>query len=118
MVEMLYQNLSANERRYALRVAQEKVQYPVFLLDKDIWVVATLNALFNTPFSKHLIFKGGTSLSKVWRAIRRFSEDVDVTYDIRAFAPDLVAGSNDEALPPTRSQEKKWTRLIRSRLAE
>ena len=115
---MLYQSLSVDDRRDALRVAQEKSQYPAFLLDKDIWVVATLRALFNAPFSSHLIFKGGTSLSKVWRAIRRFSEDIDVTYDIRAFAPDLVAGSSNEALPPTRSQEKKWTRTIRSRLAE
>ena len=115
---MLYQSLSVDDRRYALRVAQEKILYPAFLLDKDIWVVATLRALFNAPFSSHLIFKGGTSLSKVWRAIRRFSEDIDVTYDIRAFAPDLLAGSTNEALPPTRSQEKKWTRTIRSRLAE
>ncbi len=54
----------------------------------------------------------------MWRAIRRFSEDVDITYDIRAFAPDLVSGAGDEALPPTRSQEKRWTRAIRARLAQ
>ena len=118
IVEMLYQSLSVDDRRYALRVAQEKSQYPVFLLDKDIWVIATLCTLFNAPFSSHLIFKGGTSLSKVWRSVRRFSEDIDVTYDIRAFAPDLVSGSSDEALPPTRSQEKRWTRIIRHRLSE
>ena len=41
-----------------------------------------------------------------------------ITYDIRDFAPDLVAGAGDEALPPTRSQEKRWTKTIRSRLAE
>ncbi len=54
----------------------------------------------------------------MWRAIRRFSEDVDITYDIRAFAPDLVSRAGDEALPPTRSQGKRWTRVIRPRLAE
>ena len=48
----------------------------------------------------------------------RFSEDIDITYDIRAFAPDLVSGADDEALPPTRSQEKRWTRAIRARLTE
>ena len=64
------------------------------------------------------MFKGGTSLSKAWRAIRRFSEDIDVTYDIRGFAPDLVSGGDEEALPPTRSQERKWSRAIRPRLAE
>ena len=64
------------------------------------------------------MFKGGTSLSKVWQAIRRFSEDIDITYDIRSFAPDLVAGGDEEALPPTRSQERRWTKAIRPRLAE
>jgi len=37
-----------------------------------------------------LVFKGGTSLSKAYGVIRRFSEDVDLTYDIRAIASDLV----------------------------
>ncbi len=74
--------------------------------------------LFEAPFAEHLIFKGGTSLSKAWHSGSRFSEVVDITYDIRAFAPDLVSGTSDEALPPTRSQEKRWTRAIRKRLAE
>ena len=69
-------------------------------------------------FGPHLVFKGGTSLSKVWRAIRRFSEDIDITYDIRGFAPDLVVGGDAEALPPTRSQERRWIRAIRPRLAD
>ena len=118
MPDMPYQRLSIDDRRYALRVAQDKGRCRAFLFEKDIWVVATLGVLFDAPFGKHLTFKGGTSLSKVWRAIRRFSEDVDITYDIRAFAPDLVGGSGDEALPPTRSQQKRWTRAIRARLTE
>ena len=118
MADTIYQRLSADDRRYALRVVQDKSRLRAFLLEKDIWVVAALAVLFDAPFAQHLTFKGGTSLSKVWRAIRRFSEDIDVTYDIRAFAPDLVASAGDEALPPTRSQEKRWTRAIRARLAE
>ena len=118
MVEARYQDLSDTDRRDALEVAQRASIHQAHLLEKDIWVVAALSVLFGAPFAEHLTFKGGTSLSKVWRAIRRFSEDVDVTYDIRAFAPDLVAGAGDEALPPTRSQEKRWTRAIRARLAE
>ena len=93
MGEARYQNLSVDDRRYALRVAQERGGHRAFLLEKDIWVVATLGILFEAPFAEHLTFKGGTSLSKVWRVIRRFSEDVDITYDIRAFAPDLVSGA-------------------------
>ncbi len=118
MPDAPYQRLSAEDRGKALRVAEAASGRRAFLLEKDIWVVATLEVLFDAPFARHLIFKGGTSLSKVWRAIRRFSEDVDITYDIRAFAPDLVAGAGDEALPPTRSQQKRLSRAIRSRLDE
>ena len=118
MADTLYQRLSAAGRRQALRVAQDKCQRRAFLLEKDIWIVATLGVLFDAPFAGHLTFKGGTSLSKAYKAIRRFSEDIDITYDIRAFAPDLVAGAGAEALPPTRSQEKRWTGKIRTRLAE
>ena len=118
MSEAHYQQLSVDDRRYALRVAEDKSRHPAFLLEKDIWVVATLGILFDAPFSEHLTFKGGTSLSKAWHAIRRFSEDIDITYDIRAFAPDLASSADDEALPPTRSREKRWTRAIRARLAE
>ncbi len=118
MAETRYQDLPCADRRDALEVVERNSSCRAHLLEKDIWVVATLGALFDAPFGKHLVFKGGTSLSKVWRAIRRFSEDVDITYDIRAFAPDLVAGAGDEALPPTRSQQKRWSRAIRARLDE
>ena len=118
MADTHFQRLSVEDRRYALRVVQDKSRRRAFLLEKDLWMVAALGVLFNAPFAGQLIFKGGTSLSKVWRAIRRFSEDVDITYDIRAFAPDLVAGTGEEALPPTRSQERRWSRAIRARLAE
>lgn len=118
MPETCYQELPESERRDALEVAESNCGRKAHLLEKDIWVVATLGILFDSPFAEHLIFKGGTSLSKVWKAIDRFSEDVDVTYDIRAFAPDLVAGTGEEALPPSRSQQKRWTRAIRSRITE
>ena len=118
MGETQFQHLTVEERRLALRKAQAESPHPAFLLEKDIWVVATLHVLFEAPFGRHLVFKGDTSLTKVWGAIRRFSEDIDITYDIRSFAPDLVAGVGDEALPPTRSQERRWTRAIRPRLAE
>ena len=116
MAEASFQSLSANDRRDALRVAASRSGHRPHLLEKDIWVVQTLNILFTAPFGKDLVFKGGTSLSKAYHAIRRFSEDIDITYDIRAFAPDFVADSKD-ALPATRSQERRWTRAIRARLA-
>lgn len=108
-------DLSAEERREALIFAGQQAGSRVVLLEKDVWVVWTLNELFTSLFGEHLVFKGGTSLSKGYRYIRRFSEDIDVTYDIRAIAADLV-GDADEPLPPTRSQAGKWTEAIRGRL--
>ncbi|MEA1053459.1 nucleotidyl transferase AbiEii/AbiGii toxin family protein [Lamprobacter modestohalophilus] len=107
--------LPPGDRREALEVAASVCGRPPHLLEKDVWVVWALETLFRSPLGEHLVFKGGTSLSKAYQAIRRFSEDIDLTYDIRAIAPDLVADSAD-ALPATRSQEKKWSREIRSRL--
>lgn len=50
-------------------------------IEKDWWVTMVLKALFSMPFANHLSFKGGTSLSKCWNLIERFSEDVDITID-------------------------------------
>jgi hypothetical protein len=89
--------LSAKDRCDALGVAADRSGRPAHLLEKDVWAVWALAALYGSPLGEHLVFKGGTSLSKAYRVIRRFSEDVDLTYDIRVIAPDLV-GDGDEAL--------------------
>lgn len=107
--------LSKDDRREALAVAAARTGRPIHLLEKDVWVVWTLETLYSSKLGEHLVFKGGTSLSKAYGAIRRFSEDIDLTYDIRALAPDLV-GDNDEALPKTRSEEKRWSSEVRKRL--
>ena len=117
MANTPFQSLSAQDRRDALEVAASLSGRRAHLLEKDIWVVQTLSVLFDAPFGRDLVFKGGTSLAKAYHAIRRFSEDIDITYDIRGFAPDLVANAGEEALPATRSQERRWTRAIRTRLA-
>lgn len=49
-----------------------------FAVEKDWWVSRTLEIIFNMPIAKHLVFKGGTSLSKAWKLINRFSEDIDL----------------------------------------
>ena len=85
--------LSASDQLDALNVASDRSGVPPHLLEKDIWVVWSLQHLFTGPYAEHLVFKGGTSLSKAYGVIRRFSEDVDLTYDIRAIANDLVGQS-------------------------
>lgn len=80
-------------------------------------MVWSLRHLFAGPYAEHLVFKGGTSLSKAYGVIRRFSEDADLTYDIRAIASDLV-GNADAPLPASKSQEKKWSKEIRARVSD
>lgn len=109
--------LSDADRLEALNRAADTSGRLPHLLEKDIWVVWSLQHLFSGPYSENLVFKGGTSLSKAYNVIRRFSEDVDITYDIRAIARDLV-GDAAAPLPASRSQEKKWTKEIRARLSE
>lgn len=56
-------------------------------IEKDWWITLTLQALFSLPMAEHFIFKGGTSLSKGWKLIERFSEDIDI-----ALAPEAFGG--------------------------
>jgi len=59
-----------------------------FAVEKDWWVVQVLSALFELDIGSSLIFKGGTSLSKAWGLIERFSEDVDLVFDRSFFGYD------------------------------
>ena len=102
-----YLTLSREDRLEALGVAATRSGRPLHLLEKDIWVVWAVDGLFKSEFGEHLVFKGGTSLSKGYNAIRRFSEDIDVTYNVRQLVPQLAA---EDPIPKTNSQADKWTR--------
>lgn len=54
-------------------------------VEKDLWVTSVLQVLFSLPYAECLVFKGGSSLSKVWNLINRFSEDIDIAVDRRLF---------------------------------
>jgi predicted nucleotidyltransferase component of viral defense system len=53
-------------------------------IEKDWWVTLSLKLVFSTPYAKHFAFKGGTSLSKGWQLIDRFSEDIDISLSSEA----------------------------------
>ena len=108
--------LSRADQAEALEVAAGRTGRPAHLLEKDIWVVWALSAIYGSPLAEKLTFKGGTSLSKVYKIIDRFSEDVDLTYDIRELVPDLLQGGHP--IPVSASQEKKITSAVRTRLPE
>jgi len=112
-------SLSARDRADFFQAAVARVGRNAILLEKDVWVVWALRALFEDPIGAHLVFKGGTSLSKAHRLIERFSEDVDLTYDIRELAADLLPrGEGGEVLdiPETRSQIRRVSEAVRNEL--
>ncbi|MCA9190693.1 MAG: nucleotidyl transferase AbiEii/AbiGii toxin family protein [Planctomycetales bacterium] len=98
-----FANFPAAERELYFQQTAELAGLPAHLVEKDFWVCFTLQQLFGTSeLAKYLTFKGGTSLSKVFKAIDRFSEDIDfaVSRDCLGFgdqgAPDLPGISMEE----------------------
>ncbi|MDO6760012.1 nucleotidyl transferase AbiEii/AbiGii toxin family protein [Tamlana sp. 2_MG-2023] len=72
----------ANTEKVAVfnAIAAEQGMTP-FAVEKDWWVSRSLEIIFQMDIAKHLVFKGGTSLSKAWKLIHRFSEDIDLAID-------------------------------------
>ena len=81
--------LEARDQSEILQTAAAKCGQRAAILEKDIWLCWVLRALFSIPDHHPMALKGGTSLSKVYRIIDRFSEDVDITLDYRAFNDDF-----------------------------
>jgi len=77
--------LSSENQRMILQAIAPKLNKAEQILEKDIWVCLALQKLFTMPNALTMVFKGGTSLSKAFKVIDRFSEDVDVTIDFRNF---------------------------------
>ncbi len=74
-------------------------------VEKDFWVTWTLKKLFNLPeWGAYLTFKGGTSLSKGWKLIERFSEDIDIVIDRDSLG---FGGDNSPDKAPSNKQKRK-----------
>ncbi len=74
-----WQNHSSDERIAMIQTVAQDHNIEDNAIEKDWWVTVVLKALFNTSCGKWLLFKGGTSLSKGWNLINRFSEDIDIS---------------------------------------
>ncbi len=92
--------LAPEERRLYIEQAALRRNVSPVVLEKDFWVCWLLGVLFSSEFASSLVFKGGTSLSKVFGVIERFSEDIDLS-----LAPEFLklpeAGAG-------RTQANKW----------
>lgn len=73
-----WQQLSVEERTDILEITSAKTHLPQLAVEKDWWVTMVLKALSATKYFNLMSFKGGTSLSKGWKLISRFSEDIDI----------------------------------------
>lgn len=100
------------EKRTLCEQANNKLGLPPASIEKDFWVCFTLQSLFEHPeIGSHLTFKGGTSLSKGWDLIYRFSEDIDIVID-RTFLG--FGGSGAPDLAPSKKQKRKRLKLLRT----
>ena len=73
--------LTAERQRDIYNNVALRTGLPPISIEKDWWVTQVLRALYCLAYSEHLSFKGGTSLSKCWGLIERFSEDIDLGID-------------------------------------
>lgn len=103
--------LSDDERRRYFVQTAERMRLSPQIIEKDFWVCWMLRELFALPnIGSMLIFKGGTSLSKAYRLIERFSEDVDVSLDRAGLGFGDVA-SNPEAVISGKERKRRIDRL-------
>lgn len=73
-------NLHENRELFtqAVRFTALEMKIPDLYVEKDYWVTFALKLIFNSPVAGHVVFKGGTALSKCYQIIERFSEDIDL----------------------------------------
>ncbi|SFI26511.1 nucleotidyl transferase AbiEii/AbiGii toxin family protein [Planctomicrobium piriforme] len=92
--------LPDEERRLYIEQAAVRQNLAPVILEKDFWVCWLLGILFESEFAGDLVFKGGTSLSKVFGVIDRFSEDIDLSVS--------PAFLNLPEVGTSRNQAHKW----------
>jgi hypothetical protein len=93
-------SLPDDERRLYIEQAAIRRSLSPVIMEKDFWVCWLLRILFESEFAADLVFKGGTSLSKVFGIIDRFSEDIDLS-----LSPQFL---NLPEAGTSRTQANKW----------
>lgn len=104
--------LTSQQRVELFESAALETGMAAVILEKDFWVCWTLKELFQLPaMGEHLIFKGGTSLSKVFKVIERFSEDIDVSID-RTFLG--FGGANEPEAGASNKEKQRRIEALKS----
>ena len=120
MAQLALQFLALPPERRALAFAQTAARMAAssVMVEKDFWVCWLLGLLFaDAELAPHLVFKGGTSLSKVYGVIDRFSEDIDLSLSPEFLGlPEAGAGRNQANKWMTRA-EAACADAVRDRVA-
>ncbi|MBR4395240.1 MAG: nucleotidyl transferase AbiEii/AbiGii toxin family protein, partial [Eubacteriaceae bacterium] len=97
--------LPGEEREILFQNTAAKMGMNAAIIEKDFWVCLTLDYLFHKcQWKKAFAFKGGTSLSKVYGLIDRFSEDIDLILDWRT----IGYGYNEPWKKRSNTQQQKF----------
>ncbi len=105
-------NMPEERRRLVCTEASAQLNLFEIAVEKDFWVCWILGKLFGLPeWGEHLTFKGGTSLSKCWNLIERFSEDIDIVIDRGALD---FGGDNAPENAPSKKQRQKRLKALRA----
>ncbi len=104
--------MSEERRRLVCTQAGAQLNLPEISVEKDFWVCWTLRKLFELPeWGEHLTFKGGTSLSKCWNLIERFSEDIDIVVERNPLG---FSGENAVEQAPSKKQTGKRLKALKA----
>ncbi len=104
-------NMPMDRQQLIIVQVEAKTGLPAISVEKDFWVCWVLDKLFHLPTcGRELTFKGGTSLSKGWQIIDRFSEDIDIVINKGILGFD---GEKSPEQAPTPSQEKKRLKRLK-----
>lgn len=102
--------LTQDDQADLIKIAEQKLGLADTIIEKDLWLCKLLDIVFAMPYN--MVFRGGTSLSKAYGLINRFSEDVDITIDYRQFKDPLDLNSL------SRSQLKRVSAELKSALSD
>lgn len=104
--------LPAERQQVAYQQVAQKMGIPASYVEKDLWVCWVLAALFRQPeFAPNLTFRGGTSLTKAFGIIERFSEDIDLSVSRDWLG---LPAESDPAHATTVSQAQRNQKALRS----
>ena len=107
--------LSGEEKREVFQAVSLSMGLRPDIVEKDFWVCFMLHHLFHDcKYKDAFVFKGGTSLSKAYHVIERFSEDIDIILDWRKIVPTDDNPWNDRS----KTKQDQYNKLVNAKAAE